>query len=100
MGMKCPHALQSPNDAPCDLRRGRFDLTRRRLPPDVSESDGRLSPTSVSNSLRRAVWRVATSRCKITIAAGPLTRAGTPAAYSPVSSDHTVHAAALAKTSQ
>ena len=54
MGMKCPHALQSPNDAPCDLRRGRFDLTRRRLPPDVSESDGRafanlgieLAPTS------------------------------------------------------
>jgi hypothetical protein len=39
-GMGCPHAPQSPT-APCDLRRSRFDLTGRRLPPDVSESDGR-----------------------------------------------------------
>jgi Domain of unknown function (DUF4383) len=45
-------------------------------------------------------WRPTASRCKITIATGPLTRAGTPAAYSPVKSDQAVHAAALARTSQ
>jgi hypothetical protein len=51
---------------------------------------GALSRTSVSNTLRLAVWRVATSRRKIRIATGPLTRAGTPAAYSPVSNDQAV----------
>ena len=25
-GMECPHALQSPNDAPCEVRCGRFDF--------------------------------------------------------------------------